>query len=60
MALTVKAHLYEDWVNEPIESRRFALDQDVATSYTYLTEKLARTFTNLKAEDITVSYLGIL
>lgn len=59
MSLTVKAHLYEEWANEPIETRRFALDQDVATNYTYLTEKLAQTFPQVKSQDITVSYLGI-
>lgn len=57
MSLTVKAFLHDDWLREPIETRRFALDQDVATNYTYLTEKLAQVFTQVKAQDIIISYL---
>ncbi len=59
MSLTVKAYLHKDWISEPIETRRFALDQDVATNYTYLTEKLAKIFPQLRAQNISISYLGI-
>ena len=58
MSLTVKASLYQEWLSEPIETRRFALDQDVATNYTYLREKLAQVFPDVQADNISVSYLG--
>ena len=60
MSLTVKAYLHNDWLSEPIETRRFALDQDVATNYTYLTEKLAQIFSQIQAQNISISYLGML
>lgn len=62
MSLTVKAYLHSDWLSEPIETRRFTIDQDVATSYTYLTEKLAQIFSNVnnrQAQNISISYLGM-
>jgi sequestosome 1 len=57
MSLTVKASLYNNWHFEPIETRRFSLDQEVATSYTYLVQKLAQIFDQLEADKIIVSYI---
>ena len=59
MSLTVKATLYRDWNHEAIETRRFAIDQEVATSYAYLTQKLAQIFSQIEADKITLAYLGI-
>lgn len=58
MAFTVKASLYQNWENEPIETRRFSIDQEVATSFDYLTQKLAQIFSDLEAKNIQVYYLG--
>lgn len=59
MSFTIKASLFQNWSTEPIESRRFSIDQDVATNYVYLTQKLSQTFSDLKADDIVVSYIGL-
>ena len=59
MSLTVKASLYGNWSHpEPIETRRFSIDQEVAASFTYLTQKLAQVFSNLEADKIIVTYTG--
>lgn len=58
MSFTVKAALYKDWHHEAIETRRFSVDQEVATSYAYLTQKLAQIFGQLEADKIIVAYLG--
>ena len=60
MALTVKALLYGKWFScEPIEVRRFTIDQDVAASYTALIQKLSQVFSDLKG-DVKVTYSGII
>uniref|UniRef100_A0A1X7T7Q1 ZZ-type domain-containing protein n=1 Tax=Amphimedon queenslandica TaxID=400682 RepID=A0A1X7T7Q1_AMPQE len=57
MSLIVKASLYGNWGRpEPLETRRFSIDQEVATSFTYLTQKLAQVFSNLEADKIIVTY----
>ena len=61
MSFTIKASLFQNWSTEPIESRRFSIDQDVATNYVYLVQKLSQAFGDhdLKADDIVVSYIGL-
>ena len=59
MSLTVKASLYHDWSSDPIETRRFSIDQDVVTNYTYLIQKLAQIFPDVSADNIIVTYRGI-
>lgn len=57
MSLTVKASLYSSWSHsQPIETRRFTIDQEVAASFTYLIQKLAQVFSNLEADKIIVAY----
>lgn len=57
MSLTVKAFLYADWGREPAEIRRFTIDQDVTTSYAYLTQKIAQVF-RLSSDNIVVAWTG--
>ena len=60
MSLIVKAFLYSNWFSdEATEIRRFSIDQDVATSYAYLTQKIAQVFSNLKADEVKITYLGM-
>ena len=59
MALTVKAFLYRrSWSEEPQEIRRFSLDQDVSTNYSYLVQKIAQVFPSVPAEDVVISWTG--
>lgn len=59
MSLTVKAFLYRrSWKEEPIEIRRFSLDQDVSTNYSYLLQKIAQVFPSVPAEDVILSWAG--
>lgn len=58
MALVVKASLYRDWEHKPLEIRRFSIDEDVATSYVYLQQKLVQIFPLAKADGITVAWIG--
>lgn len=57
MSLTIKAYLYKRWNGEPAEIRRFSVDQDVSTSYTYLTEKIAQVFPSLQPNSIVVAWI---
>jgi sequestosome 1 len=57
MSLTVKAFLYRrSWKEEPVEIRRFSLDEDVSSSYSYLVQKLGQVFPSVPAEDIELSW----
>jgi len=47
-SLTIKAYLYNSWEQDPIEIRRFTVEQDVAASYDYLVGKLRTVFPTLK------------
>ena len=59
MSLTVKAFLYRrSWSEEPVEIRRFSLDQDVSTNYTYLVQKIVQVFPTLTADDIVLAWAG--
>ena len=59
MALTVKAFLYKrSWKEEPQEIRRFSLDQDVSTNYSYLVQKIAQVFPSVPAEEVVISWAG--
>lgn len=60
MSLTVKASLYRNhWHGEPEEIRRFTVDQEVATSYTYLRQKLSKVFPSVEDDsDITTAWIG--
>ena len=46
--MTIKAYLYRSWEQDPIEIRRFTIEQDVAASYEYLLGKLRVVFPTLK------------
>ncbi len=56
--MTIKAFLHKQWSEEPVEIRRFAVDQDVTTSYAYLVEKIAQVFPSLRADSVIVSWMG--
>ena len=58
MSLTIKAFLLNKWGGDPLEIRRFTVDQDVTTSFTYLVQKIAQVFPSLRADDITVAWMG--
>ena len=59
MSLTVKAFLYRrSWSEEPLEIRRFSLDQDVSTNYTYLVQKIVQVFPTLPADDVVIAWAG--
>lgn len=58
MSLTIKAFLYKRWGKEPTEIRRFVVDQDVTTSYAYLTQKIAQVFPSLTADNVIVCWTG--
>lgn len=47
-SITVKAYLYNSWEHDPVEIRRFTVEQDVAASYDYLVGKLRAVFPTLK------------
>jgi len=61
--LTVKAYL-KRWnaerkqLQSVDEIRRFSLDQDVATSYTYLLAKVTNVFPGLNNKSITLYWRG--
>ena len=59
MSLTFKAFLYErTWRGDPVEIRRFTVDQDVSSSYTYLLEKVAQVFPSLRAQNVVLAWTG--
>lgn len=59
MSLTVKAFLHQrSWKEEPVEIRRFSLDQDVSSNYSYLVQKIAQVFPSVAAEEIVLSWEG--
>ena len=58
MSLTVKAFLYKEWGRDPIEIRRFTIDQDVTTSYAYLTQKIAQVFPDVRSDGVIVAWTG--
>ena len=59
MALSVKAYLHQSsWKDEPTEIRRFSVDQDVSTSYAYLTQKIGQAFPGLKPDDVMLAWTG--
>lgn len=60
MSLIVKVSLYHrHWHSEPVEVRRFTVDQEVATSFTYLRQKLAQVFPSIQDDNnITVAWIG--
>jgi hypothetical protein len=53
--VSFKVFLQNDGVNEV---RRFGIDRDVVTSYTYLREKLRAVFPPLHGRDFTVAWRG--
>ena len=57
MSMTVKAYLLgkED---SPKEIRRFAVDQDVSTSFEYLNRKVVEVFSNLRNIAFQMFYKG--
>ncbi len=59
MSLTFKAFLYERaWRGDPVEIRRFTVDQDVSSSYAYLLEKVAQVFPSLRAQNVILAWTG--
>lgn len=60
MSLTFKAFLYEKtWRGDPIEIRRFTIDQDVSSSFAYLVEKVVQVFPSLKANNTIIAWTGV-
>ena len=59
MSVTFKAFLYErSWRGDPIEIRRFNVDQDVSSSYTYLLQKINQVFPSLTTNNVVVAWTG--
>lgn len=59
MSLAIKAYLHEhSWRGEPVEIRRFSVDQDVSTSFAYLLEKIAQVFPSVQAGSVVVAWMG--
>ncbi len=59
MSLTIKAFLYErTWLSNPVEIRRFTVDQDVSSSYAYLLEKVVQVFPSVKSENVILAWTG--
>jgi len=58
-AFTVKAYLYSSWNNDPVEIRRFTVEQEVATSFDYLVGKLRAVFPTLKEAWFDVYWEGM-
>ena len=58
MSLTVKASLQKSWQKEPLEIRRFLVDQDVSTSYNDLLKKVAEIFPSVDAEKVDTAWIG--
>lgn len=57
MSVTVKAYLLGK--DEAVkEVRRFAVDQDVSSSFEYLSRKTAEIFSNLKNSSFSMFYKG--
>lgn len=57
MSMTVKAYLLgKEGVNKEI--RRFAVDQDVSTSFEYLNRKVVDVFSNLRHIAFQMFYKG--
>nr|CAB3266552.1 sequestosome-1 [Phallusia mammillata] len=56
MSLQFKAFLYEDKPGRPKEIRRFAVDQDVSSSYDYLRRKVATVFPNLGEDNFALQW----
>lgn len=60
MSLTIKAFLYErTWRGDPIEIRRFTVDQDVSSSYAYLLEKVVQVFPSLQVNNVLLAWTGM-
>ena len=57
-SITIKAYLYRSWEQDPVEIRRFTVEQDVATSYDYLVGKLRAVFPTLKEAVFDVYWEG--
>lgn len=59
MSLTFKAFLYErTWRGDPVEIRRFTVDQDVSSSYAYLLEKVVQVFPSLTTGNAILAWTG--
>ena len=59
MSLTLKAFLYDKtWRGDPVEIRRFTIDQDVSSSYAYLVEKVVQVFPSLRPGNVTLAWTG--
>ena len=59
MSLAIKAFLHEkSWHGEPVEIRRFSVDQDVSTSFAYLLEKIAQVFPSVQASNVVIAWMG--
>lgn len=60
MSLTFKAFLYErTWRGDPVEIRRFTVDQDVSSSYAYLVEKVVQVFPSLTPNNFILAWTGM-
>lgn len=59
MSLSFKAFLYEgSWGGKPVEIRRFNVEQDAATSYVYLLQKLTQVFPTVTTGNVSVAWTG--
>ena len=59
MSVSFKAFLYErSWRGNPVEIRRFNVDQDVSSSYTYLLQKLTQVFPAVTTGNVSLAWTG--
>lgn len=58
-SLTVKAYLYISGKKDPVEIRRFTVEQEVAASYDYLVGKLRTVFPSLKESLFDIYWEGV-
>lgn len=59
MSLTFKAFLYDGtWRGDPVEIRRFTVDQDVSSSYDYLLQKVVQVFPSLTTGNTILAWTG--
>ena len=59
MSVSFKAFLYErSWRGDPVEIRRFNVDQDVSTSYAYLLQKISQVFPTVTTGNVSLAWTG--
>ena len=59
MSVAIKASLYKTCLGDPVEIRRFSVDEVTAKSYAILLEQMAKRFPSVTAlEGLTLAWIG--